>query len=35
MMDDNETYNNQETKILIKDWLEEEPDEYWQEIEER
>lgn len=32
MNDDNEQYNELEMKILIQDWIEEEPDEYWQEI---
>lgn len=33
MNDDNETYNDLEIRILIQDWLEEEPDEYWTAVE--
>lgn len=34
MQDDNEVYNDLELTILIQDWLEEEPDEYWKATQE-
>lgn len=33
MNNENETYNDLEIRILIQDWIEEEPDEYWNAIE--